>query len=181
MDYLNRVKNKKYFYFILFIILIISFFLLFKSFKLNNLNNKESISLNSFSEKVSFFTDQKDYAKINLALNEVNIEAEVVFSQEAKSLGLSRRKNLEKDKGMLFIFENETSPNFVMREMNFPLDILFLRQGRIEKIFHNLAPEGIIVTNNYSYGPADMVLELPGNYASENNLVEGLSFSIIEK
>lgn len=135
----------------------------------------------SLSDQVSFLAQEKDYAKIVLKLAKIDVETEVVFSPKAKSLGLSGRQDLVWGTGMLFVFNEESDLSFVMRAMNFPIDIVFIRQGIVEKIFPSLRPEGKIVTQSYNYGPADMVLELPSGYMAENNLSEGLEIFILEK
>lgn len=177
MNYLIKNKIRFLFIFILAIILLLSFVFSLK-FKKDNKINFDNLT---FFEQIITLSNKKDYSTINLLIAENKIETELVFSQEAKSLGLSFREGLGDSKGMLFVFDGiDYYPSFVMREMNFPLDIIFIKDAVVKKIFHNLEPEGKIVLNSYSYGPADMVLELPGNYSRNNNIVEGSEILIIK-
>ncbi|MCF7820429.1 MAG: DUF192 domain-containing protein [Candidatus Pacebacteria bacterium] len=48
--------------------------------------------------------------------------------------GLSHREALDQDKGMIFIFPDKKTRTFVMREMNFPLDIIFLKDKKVINI-----------------------------------------------
>ncbi|MFA6416936.1 MAG: DUF192 domain-containing protein [Patescibacteria group bacterium] len=75
--------------------------------------------------------------------------------------GLSKHPEICTDCGMLFIFPDLDKRTFVMREMFFPLDIVFSAQGQVVKIYENLSPEGANPQNLYSSEvPADLVLEI---------------------
>ncbi len=52
--------------------------------------------------------------------------AEIADTLSEREKGLSGRQTLGNDKGMLFIFESETIPGFWMKDMNFPLDIIWI-------------------------------------------------------
>lgn len=133
-----------------------------------------------FREELIDKTKKKDYSKVLLKIKDKEIDTEVVFSSEAKAQGLSNRESLENGEAMLFLMSKEDHPNFVMREMNFPLDIVFINKGEVVKVFHQAEPEGITYRRNYNYGPADMVLELPGGYFVDNNLELGASISFVK-
>jgi len=164
-------------FFRLFIALVFVF-LIFLSFAYL-FDKKLEPANSSFREKIFESSRGRDYANVFLKIDEKIIETELVFSKESMYLGLSGRDSLSEGRGMLFVFENYESPVFLMRKMNFPLDIVFLKDGVVMKVFSDLAPEGVSPKNSYSYGPADMVLELPANYFYNNNLEEGMSFQLI--
>ncbi|NCN22053.1 DUF192 domain-containing protein [Candidatus Falkowbacteria bacterium] len=145
----------------------------------NNETGPVKLANSSFRDKIFESSEAKDYSKVFLKIAEKTIETELVFSQEAMYLGLSWRENLLLDKGMLFVFKDYGQRSFSMRNMNFPLDIIFLKDGMVMKVFSNLAPEGVSPKNIYQYGPADMVIELPANYFKNNNLKEGMVFEFI--
>jgi len=76
--------------------------------------------------------------------------------------GLSSRKSLDVDKGMLFLFATPADQTFVMRSMNFPLDIIFIRDNRVVNLYQNLPPEGAVTKMSYHSGaPVNAVLEVP--------------------
>lgn len=88
--------------------------------------------------------------------------------------GLSNRSSLCQDCGMLFIFLDFSPKSFVMREMNFPLDIIFIKDNVIDKIYYNLPPEGRAPEHIYSSnGPVNLVLELNAGEANRLGLSEG--------
>lgn len=73
--------------------------------------------------------------------------------------------------GMLFMMK-ANSHCFWMKNCIVPLDIIFIKNGRISKIYDNCKP--CITHNCKSYcGDGDMVLELEGGTCMENNIIEG--------
>ena len=54
---------------------------------------------------------------------------EIARTPQEKARGLSGRKELCDSCGMLFLFENSGKYGFWMKEMQFPLDIFWLRNG----------------------------------------------------
>jgi len=102
------------------------------------------------------------------------INVELVTTSAAMYQGLSNRPNLCPDCGMLFDFKNSYNLEFVMRDMLFPLDIIFIKEHRIIKIAANLPPEGQNPKIIYSSdGLADQVLELNANYTSKSGIKVG--------
>jgi uncharacterized membrane protein (UPF0127 family) len=80
---------------------------------------------------------------------------------------------------MLFVFSDSSERSFVMRNMRFPLDIIFINNNVVTKIYRDLPPEGNDPKNIYSSdGPADMVLELNAGEANRLNLQEGEEINI---
>ncbi len=63
-------------------------------------------------------------------INNNCFEVEVVRSIDGKKKGLSSRDNLEQKAGMLFIYEKEEVYSFWMKDMNFPLDILWINKNK---------------------------------------------------
>lgn len=175
MAYFLSKKNIKIF----FRLLIALVFGLLVFFGLLYFFNNQAEPTNSFfRDKIFEASKAKDYSKVFLRIGDQIIETELVFSQEAKYLGLSWRDNLSAGQAMLFVFEDYSQKSFVMRNMNFPLDIVFLKDGKVVKVFSNLQPERGTPKNIYQYGPADMVIELPANYFKNNNLQEGMVFEL---
>lgn len=68
---------------------------------------------------------------------------ELAETPEEHSLGLMRRQSLDKNKGMLFVFEKEEVYPFWMKNTLIPLDIVWLdNDGRIVHISRNSRPCG---------------------------------------
>ena len=64
--------------------------------------------------------------KIEIKIKEDIYIVELALTEEEQYKGLSGRESLAEKEGMLFIFKEEKSPYFVMRNMDFPLDFLFI-------------------------------------------------------
>jgi len=107
-------------------------------------------------------------------INNKRIQVEVVDTAEAQYRGLSNRENLCQDCGMLFVFGDKQMRTFVMRDMKFSLDIIWIDEDKIIKIDKSLLPEGPDPINKYSSKePVDYVLEVEAGFADKNNIKIG--------
>ncbi len=101
----------------------------------------------------------------------VVIDLEIADSNYERYRGLSHRSGLAPYSGMLFLFPDKQKRSFVMRDMNFSLDIVFIDENRITDIYQNLPfakdQQEILYSSSV---PVDKVLELPGNFCEENNI-----------
>lgn len=127
---------------------------------------------------ISIFIAYQNYKpndRITLVqINGIEIKVEVASQPFELYTGLSNRQSLCDTCGMLFIFKDSAERKFVMRNMNFPLDIIFINNGKIIKIAENLEPEGESPQNIYSSDqPADRVLELNTGFAALHQLQIG--------
>jgi uncharacterized membrane protein (UPF0127 family) len=89
--------------------------------------------------------------------------------------GLSFRVYLEQDKGMVFPFERERDYPFWMKNMNFPLDIIFInKEKEVRFIAPDVQPCVTEQCPNIRAGePIMYVLELNAGTAGEMNLKVG--------
>ncbi|WP_440990587.1 DUF192 domain-containing protein [Haloarchaeobius baliensis] len=103
------------------------------------------------------------------------IEVEVADTRQERFTGLSDHESLEDGHGMWFVYDGESQHTYVMRRMDFPLDIIFVgADGRINSIHHRRAPgpneDGNEIT---ATGTGQYVLEVPRGYANETGLEVG--------
>jgi len=118
--------------------------------------------------------DAKKVIITNQAGNDIIVNVELAQTRKSQIQGLSDRQTLDKGQGMLFVFPEKEVRSFWMKNMHFPLDIIWLDDEKIIKISSNLASEGEKPANLYSSdGPANYVLEVPANFCLENNIVVG--------
>lgn len=114
------------------------------------------------------------YNKVLWEVGSRTITLEIANTPAERYLGLSGRKDICLDCGMIFSFPEKKEQSFVMRNMNFPLDIIYIADGEIVKIYHNLRPEGDDPQNIYaSKEPIDYVIELRGSRAKTLQIKEG--------
>jgi len=72
---------------------------------------------------------------MSVELGEVVLELEIAATPQARSCGLSRRAQLDADRGMLFVVPEPRIMNFWMLDTTLPLDIAFVGgDGRIVSI-----------------------------------------------
>jgi uncharacterized protein len=147
----------------LFLLLIAYNFLNRQSFKLSK-QPQNKITYNKFK------SIQESYVKIN----DLIFNIEIADTPEKQIKGLSNHKALPDNKAMLFVFSKKQIQNFWMKDMNFPLDIIWIDDIKIIKIDKNLPPEGSVPKNIYSsISPVNYVLEINAGLSDKYNLKVG--------
>jgi len=102
------------------------------------------------------------------------IGVEIADEMREQIAGLSGRESLCPDCGMLFVFPDKQVRHFWMKNMNFPLDIIWIGDGKILNISENLSPEGESPEKIYtSTLPANYVLEVNAGFAERHGIKVG--------
>ena len=70
----------------------------------------------------------------------ISINVEVSDTPEKRSLGLGKRDKLLKGWGMLFVFQERIPHHFWMKDMQFPIDIIWIDNRRIVYLAENVPP-----------------------------------------
>ena len=103
------------------------------------------------------------------------INAEVVSTSALRTRGLSGRASLLEGKGMLFVFLEEGNWGIWMKEMQFPLDIVWAKKdGTITTIVHDVATSTYPEVFYPRTADAYYVLEIPAGYAEKQQIAEGM-------
>lgn len=103
-----------------------------------------------------------------------NIVADVADTGAARQRGLSGRESLPWGTGLLFVFETDGNWGIWMKEMHFPLDIIWAgSDGTIITIAQDVAPESYPKVFYPSAPTARYVLELPAGFTAEHAIAEG--------
>ena len=106
-----------------------------------------------------------------ITVNGQELDVEVATTSAEIVRGLSGRDSLDLD-GMLFIFPTPAKQNFWMKDMRFPLDILWINGGKVIDILRNVpppqpgSPDSQLKTYS-SPGAVTHVLELLAGAASQ--------------
>ncbi len=122
------------------------------------------------------FAEVQDYAHAIVTTSTgKEISVEVADTVEKRSLGLGKRSGLENGWGMLFVFEKRKQHGFWMKDMEFPLDIIWLDNHRIAYILRNVQPakSGVIPLVMTPPVAGNFVLEIDAGRADELNLQVG--------
>jgi hypothetical protein len=86
--------------------------------------------------------------------------------------GLSNTDSLDDGEGMLFVHDSEGDHAYVMRDMDFPLDMIFVdASGTVTTVHHAPLPSGGGL-KRYR-GRAKYVVEVPMGYTNETGIEEG--------
>ncbi|RKD93556.1 DUF192 domain-containing protein [Halopiger aswanensis] len=106
-----------------------------------------------------------------------SVTAAIADTSELRYLGLSDTEELPEDRGMLFVYESVEERTFVMREMDFGIDIIYADAGgEITSIHHAPAPEpgedGESEAHQYP-GEGQYVLEVAYEWTTERDVSEG--------
>ena len=76
-----------------------------------------------------------------ICIKDACVQAEIADTEAARQLGLMFRENLPEGRGMLFIFEDEGRYGFWMKNMKFPIDIIWIdKEKRVVDVKPNLSP-----------------------------------------
>lgn len=105
-----------------------------------------------------------------LAVNIRNktIEVEVADNLLTRKQGLSDREALGEDQGMLFIYTEAGNYSFWMKDMKFPIDIIWIDENyKVIDITKNILPDTFPQSFQPAY-PVKYVLEVNANWADRN-------------
>ena len=81
------------------------------------------------------------YPKSYITINGFELTADLALTNEQKEKGLSVKDELKENEAMLFIFEESAKHSFWMKDMKFPIDIIWLdSDGEVVHIEQNLQP-----------------------------------------
>lgn len=117
-------------------------------------------SFNFFSHNNSLFSGSKPKI-VTIAGQEIKVKIAKTPSQ--KELGLGKIKNLPEDQGMIFIYDNYVIPGYWMKDMKFPIDIIWIKDNMVMGYEKDLKPQADNI-NLPTYQPKTFI-----NYVLEVN------------
>lgn len=105
-------------------------------------------------------------AAVKIAGQEIAVE--VARSPKAWQKGLSGRRDLAEGRGMLFVFPDSSRRGFWMKDMNFPLDIIWIEKGAVVDVAPRVPPASEANPPVfYPRLPANMVLEVKAGFSEK--------------
>jgi len=124
------------------------------------------------------------WPKMTIHINGRILKVLVADTEQNRFKGWSNKKDMGKYDGMLFVFPEKTQHTMVMRDMNFPLDIIWLDGFTIIDMAPNLQPEPgraeDALTPYFARLPSTLVLEVPAGFIMQNKLKIGDRIEIIK-
>lgn len=100
------------------------------------------------------------------------VTAAIADTPDLQYIGLSDTEYLPADRGMLFVFDAEADRTFVMREMDFGIDIIFADSGGVITDLHHApapGPHEDGATHRYA-GRGQYVLEVVKHWTTERDV-----------
>lgn len=148
----KRIKYKRLLLLLLFLLLPIFYFLLTYLSESNTIKSK------------------------TLKIKNHTITVEIADTPQLRNQGLSGRKNLPQEEGMLFTFPQKGLYRFWMKEMRFPLDFIWIDKDTVVDVSENVpAPKSKAekLTTFTARKTFDNVLEVNAGIAKSLNIVIG--------
>ena len=129
------------------------------------------------------FAGQSAAAPFSAALDIKNqrFAVQVAAQNDDRRQGLSGRDPLKADEAMVFVWPSAAPRRFHMKEMKFPIDIIFLDdRGRVLNVADSVPICGNVdpCTQYYSTGPAQSVVEIQAGGAKRLQLQVGDTITI---
>lgn len=117
------------------------------------------------------------YKKARVIIGENVFNVDLADDPLKRSNGLSKRPSIKDNEGMLFLFDKADRYGFWMKDMNFPIDIIWIRDSKIVDISENIPPEPqksiFNLTVYYPQEEVDKVLEIGAGLSTRYNIKIG--------
>jgi uncharacterized protein len=116
------------------------------------------------------------YQQVNVTVNGVGLVADIAETGEQRSKGLAIKDSLNETEGMLFVFSEPRQYAFWMKDMKFPIDIIWLDSNKtVVHVEHSLDPCGPVSCQTYRPGADSLyVLETVAGFADKYGVIEGM-------
>lgn len=124
-------------------------------------------------ERGAHSTEKKSQETVLIRIRDAVIAAERADTSEKRAEGLGGRETMEANAGMFFVFDKADFYPFWMKDMKFPLDIIWIGEDfTITDIQENIQPETFPQTF-VSDVPSRYVLEVHAGFSTTNGFVAG--------
>ncbi len=110
----------------------------------------------------------------NVCFKQSCVQAEVAASEPERLQGLMLRDSLAESAGMLFVFDREAIYPFWMKNMRFPIDIIWMSADKhIVEILSDASPCGDACTQLVPVEPSLYVLEVCAGFVKRHDIKVG--------
>lgn len=115
--------------------------------------------------------------KKEVAVGTARVLAEVAETPEERAKGLAGRAQFGESEGMLFVLPKNSFPSFWMKDMKFPIDIIWVDEEKVVKIHKDVQPEPEKKEADFTLyrpdSPVDYVLEVTAGFSDKNSVKVG--------
>ena len=150
------------------------------------MSSKHDLSVRKFALDLGlYFKQNEDYSSVSrtedkfkyYSIGENLFKTLMCNTPEEKNRGLQAVDFLEDDEAMCFLYDTEMPLTFQMKDVSFPIDILFITNGVVSKICENVKPGD----QKFYGGMADLVIEVNGGTCKDKDISEGDECFAVEK
>ena len=128
-----------------------------------------AILLTAFLGAGIWFSKKSPTATINKQVFKI----EVAGASKDKQIGLSKYSKINNDFAMLFPFEKPDYYSFWMKEVQFPIDIIFIKDNKIVTIYRNVQPSKNNLIIYKPKTPSNKVIEINAGLSQKYSFKEG--------
>lgn len=108
-----------------------------------------------------------------VVLNGHVFNVEIADTREKRAKGLMHVTDMQDNEGMLFLFEPPQKVNFWNKNVLVPLDVLWIRSGKVTGIYNMMPEKEAGIESIKSPGEIDMVLEIKGGITKTYGIKKG--------
>lgn len=137
--------------------------------------------IGAFLTILALFSAISNKYKTTAEINNHKFKVYVAKTAKDKQIGLSKYNKLPQDYGMIFLFDKESFYSFWMKDMKFPIDIIFIKNNIITTIYANVPAPKNPNDSLPSYQPkvpSNMVLEINAGLSKKYAFKEGDKIAI---
>ncbi len=119
-----------------------------------------------------FTTGCAKMAKGQVTINGQIFQVEVAKTIKQQAKGLAGREGLAENSGMLFVFSDYSTRDFWMKEMKFPLDIIWIKDNKVVSCSENvlISDRNGLISRVKSPSEVNLVLELNAGWCQKLGL-----------
>lgn len=110
-----------------------------------------------------------------VVINNQSFKVMIASSQKEREIGLSETKSMSDNQGMIFLFDKPDYYSFWMKNMKFPIDIIYISNDTIVTVINNaqLIKDKENPAIYSSTAPADKVLEIKAGLSEKYKFKNG--------
>jgi len=124
----------------------------------------------AYADDSAYYVGASGYTRTLINIGNTVIVAEIADTEEKRERGLTTHRTLSPDAGMLFIFPEENTYGIWMKDMLFPIDIIWVSEKkRVVDIETNVSPETYPDIFRPSI-PARYAIEVPAGFVTRHNI-----------
>lgn len=131
----------------------------------------------------SRFSQCRDFNEATVTVGDHVLKVAVAETQVEKTQGLSGCRQIPATSGMYFVYDQPITPQFWMKDMFVPLDIVWITGGRVLGVEANVpppsGPEATDLPRYRPLAPITGVLELSAGSAATYGLTPGTVVTLV--